>query len=317
MSAAKEKNIFKNKITVCLLALVCCLLWGSAFPCIKIGYNLFDIAQSDTSAQILFAGVRFFLAGILTIIIGSIGARTLLVPKRTSWGMIAKLCVAQTVAQYFFFYIGLANTTSVKSSIIKGTGTFISILIACFIFRQEKFTLPKFIGCVLGFGGILIINLPRGGVGFDFGLTGEGFILLANVAGAVSTSMIKNYSQRENPITMSGWQFFCGGLVLAAAGLARINTVSVGGILMIVYLACVSACAYSLWGLLLKHNRLSKIAVYGFMTPVFGVLLSALLTKEESGQAFSPKYLVALILVCIGIYIVNRFKESKKKENLA
>ncbi|MBQ6570609.1 MAG: DMT family transporter [Clostridia bacterium] len=314
-----QKKFFGNRTIACALSLVCCLLWGSAFPCIKIGYNLLSISSDDTAAQILFAGLRFSLAGILTVIIGSIGARCALVPKKTSWGMVAKLCLAQTVFQYFFFYVGLANTTSVKSSIIKGTGTFISILIACFIFRQEKFTLPKLLGCTLGFGGILLINLPAGGVDGGFKATGEGFILLANVAGAVSTSLIKNYSVKENPVAMSGWQFFCGGLILAAAGLlmgGKIEHFPLRGILMIIYLACVSACAYSLWGLLLKHNRLSEIAVYGFMTPVFGVLLSALL-MSESRQALSLRYLGALALVCLGIYIVNRFKGGAKEEKCA
>ena len=45
--------------------LVCCLLWGSAFPCIKIGYKLWNIESGDVWSIILFAGTRFFLAGVL------------------------------------------------------------------------------------------------------------------------------------------------------------------------------------------------------------------------------------------------------------
>lgn len=303
MSQSKTEKFFSSKVIACILALFCCLLWGSAFPCIKIGYRLLNIASTDTASQILFAGVRFSLAGLLTVIIAGLGAKKLMVPKRSSVPLIFKLCLAQTVIQYFFFYVGLANTTSVKSSIIKGTGTFISILIACFIFKQERFTVPKFIGCILGFGGILLINMPREGLDVSFSLLGEGFILLANVAGAFSTSMIKKYSQKENPVILSGWQFFFGGLILAAAGTimgARITAFSTPGILMIIYLAFVSACAYSLWGMLLKYNKLSTIAIYGFMTPVFGVILSALLNNEGQ-QAFSLRYLAALALVCLGI----------------
>lgn len=67
-----KNNLLENKIVVFLLAIMCCLLWGSAFPSIKIGYNLFGIDSTDIMSQILFAGIRFFLAGIFTIIFGSI-----------------------------------------------------------------------------------------------------------------------------------------------------------------------------------------------------------------------------------------------------
>lgn len=45
---------------------------GSAFPCIKIGYGMWNIESVDTSSQILFAGMRFVLAGILAVIFGSL-----------------------------------------------------------------------------------------------------------------------------------------------------------------------------------------------------------------------------------------------------
>ena len=57
------------------LALLCCFLWGSAFPMVKIGYEMFSISESDTASQILFAGIRFALAGALVIVFGSIIAK--------------------------------------------------------------------------------------------------------------------------------------------------------------------------------------------------------------------------------------------------
>ena len=115
----KKEQLMTRTVVVWLGALLCCALWGSAFPCIKIGYQLFEIPSGATATQILFAGCRFTLAGILAIIIGSVLNHRILVPKKTSWGKIAKLCMLQTVAQYLFFYIGLANTSGVKASIIR------------------------------------------------------------------------------------------------------------------------------------------------------------------------------------------------------
>lgn len=74
---------------------------------------------------------------------------------------------------------------------------------------------------------------------------------------------------------------------------------------LLIYMALISAIAYALWGILLKHNSVSKVAVFGFMNPVFGVILSAVLLKEQN-QVFTIQGLISLNLACIGIYVVNQ-----------
>lgn len=103
----KSENILKKDPVIVLLAMICCLLWGSAFPCIKIGYRLFDISANDSFTQILFAGIRFSLAGIFTIAIGSVTSKKLLLPSHNSLYKIVVLALFQTVLQYIFFYLGL------------------------------------------------------------------------------------------------------------------------------------------------------------------------------------------------------------------
>jgi len=308
----KEKEQFMQKtVVVWFGALLCCALWGSAFPCIKIGYRLFAIAGEDTAAQILFAGCRFALAGVLTILIGSALNRQLLLPKKSAWGKVLKLSMLQTVAQYLFFYIGLANTTGVKASIIEGVNVFIAILVASLLFHQEKLTAAKIIGCVIGFAGVVLVNVTGNGLDLNFNFGGEGFIFLSTIAYAFSSVFLKRYSKEENPVLLSGWQFLVGGLIMTACGLAfggRLTEVTASGLAMLIYLALVSAVAYSLWGILLKYNPISKVAVFGFMNPVFGVILSAILLKESSSVGMMC--VAALALVCVGIYIVNR-KENE------
>ena len=64
-------SFLKSAPGMILTAIFCNFLWGSAFPCIKIGYHLFQVSANDSASQILFAGTRFTLAGILVILIGS------------------------------------------------------------------------------------------------------------------------------------------------------------------------------------------------------------------------------------------------------
>ena len=130
MKEEKRTQIMQKTAVVWFGALVCCALWGSAFPCIKIGYQMFEIDAADTAAQILFAGYRFTLAGILTVLIGSVLNKGFLIPKKESLEKIFKLSMLQTVLQYFFFYVGLANTTGVKASIIEGVNVFVAVLVA-------------------------------------------------------------------------------------------------------------------------------------------------------------------------------------------
>ena len=303
----KTKEQFMTKtVVVWLGALLCCALWGSAFPCIKIGYQLFEIPSDATATQILFAGCRFTLAGILAIIIGSVLNHRILIPKQGSWGKITKLCMLQTVAQYLFFYIGLANTSGVKASIIEGVNVFISILVASLIFRQEKLTARKMLGCIIGFAGVILVNIT-GGIDMAFTFTGDGFIVLSTIAYAFSSVMIKRYSQEENPVTLSGYQVVLGGLIMVVCGLlmgGRLTMISGAGIAMLLYLAVISAVAYSMWGVLLKYNPVSRVTVFGFMNPVFGVILSAIFLRESG--SIGVVCILALVLVCAGIYIVNR-----------
>ena len=303
----QSRSILTRTWCVCLLAMVSCALWGSAIPCIKIGYRLLGISSADVPSELLFAGLRFMLAGVIALAAASIGARRFVRVKRSSAGMVVRLALAQTIVQYAFFYIGVSHASGVKGTIVNASSTFLTILVAALVFRQERLSARKLIGCLVGFAGVVLINLT-GELGGTMTLTGEGFILIASLSYAVSSSLIRTYSQHENPVALSGYQFLLGGAVLAAAGFAlggRLPHVTAVGVGMLVYLACVSGVAYSLWSILLKYNPTSRVAIFGFMNPVFGVVLSSVLLGEAGALPWQQT-LVALALITVGIIVVNR-----------
>ena len=123
----------------------------------------------------------------------------------------------------------------------------------------------------------------------------------------------KNYSKKHDTVLLSGYQFIFGGIVMTAAGYIMGGVITPSGtsaILMRLYLAFISAAAYSLWSTLLKYNDVSKVAIFGFMNPMFGFILSAVLLNERS-EAFGIKGIIAIILVCSGIFIVNKKEKNK------
>ena len=308
----------KNRITqlpvVFLLAMLSCFLWGSATPSIKIGYEMFGIASSDTVSIILFAGIRFFLEGMLVILFQSLMAGTFIKPEKGSFPSIFKLSLAQTMVQYFCFYVGLAHTTGVTGTIISGTSGFFSIILASLLFKYEKLTTPKIIGCIMGLLGVVVMNVSfSGGASFHFALNGEGFVLLSAISLAVSGILSKKYSKRFSVVMLSGYQFILGGFVMIIVGLLLGGRISlphnISAYILLLYMGLISAVAYSVWGILLKYNPVSRVTIFNFLTPLFGVLLSAIFLGEVD-QALQLNKLLALLLVCAGIYVVNRKYEK-------
>ena len=314
MNSQEKKHILSKTPVLAALATLCCALWGSAPSCIKLGYSLFEIGADQTMNIILFAGCRFSMAGLLVILVYSLMIRKPLIPQKASWKPIFCLSLAQTAFQYLLYYVGAANASGVKTSILSGSGAFFSVLVACLIFRQEKLTANKLLGCMAGLVGIILVTLQGSGLDSLTGgvsLLGEGCILFSALSSAFSSSMIRIFSQKHNAVMLSGYQFFTGGLIMIAVALVGGGTlpnVSTNGLLITLYLSLVSAVAYTLWSLLLQHNPVSRVTVFNFLIPVFGVFLSGILLGE--GGIFTMTTVLSLLLVCGGILLVNYRKKD-------
>ncbi|BDF03691.1 DMT family transporter [[Clostridium] hylemonae] len=300
-----------------LLALLCCALWGSAFPCVKTGYEWLHI--ETTGSQILFAGYRFFLAGVLTFIMGSVMERRILRMKKSSVPYVLRQGLMQTTLQYVFFYIGMANTTGTKGSVINASNAFISILAAPLLIKGEKLTWKQGVGCAVGFLGVIIINLEPGAWGDGFSFGGEGMVLICTVFYGISTVIMKKISHLESAMTITAYQLLFGGFILTVIGFAaggRIAGFDGKSAALLIYMAMLSAVAFSLWTILLKYNSVGKVAIFGFSIPVFGVFLSAVILGE---QIISLKNFAALICVSIGILLVNGLAVQcgRKKEQVS
>jgi len=301
-----KKEKMTNPIIVGSLAIVCCLLWGSAFPCIKIGYEWFQI--KDTGSQILFAGYRFFLAGSLTFLLGGVLERRVLILKRSSIPAVLGQGVLQTTLQYFCFYIGMSNVTGAKGAIINASSAFISILAAQVVFKNEKMTGKKWLGCLLGILGVVLINLASGTWGEGFLLQGEGMMIVCTVAYGISSVTLKLLSKKESAFTITAYQLLFGGALLLLIGKllgGHVEGFTLGSTLLLVYMAFISTVAFSLWATLLKYNPVSKIAVYTFSIPIFGVILSGIFLGES---VLSLRNFIALLLVSGGIILINKSK---------
>ena len=307
-----DAHMMRKGPVIVLLALFCTILWGTAYPAVKIGYELFAI--SDSAGQLLFAGLRFTMAGLMTLAVSVVLHKTWVMPKRQYWGGIAVLGLVQTTGQYIFFYLGLANTTGVKGSILYALATFFVVIFAHMLFPDDKMNLQKILGCCIGFAGVLLITFDGTGLGGGFAWNGEGFIMLSTLSSALGSIISRKVTQGQDPVVVTGYQLTGGGLVLILMGVLGHGTfgaVTGKGLALLVYMAFLSAAAFTIWTMLLKYNPASRIAVYNFLIPIFGTTFSVLFLGES---IFNVRSMLALVLACAGIYIVNKTAEPKRIE---
>ena len=292
-----------------ILAVLATFLWGSAYPCIKIGYELFEIAADDLGSKFLFAGIRFVMAGLMVLAFTALKQPKDCIPKKNMAGRLVLLGILQTTIQYIFFYIGLANTTGAKSAIINSLTAFFPIVLAPLFFRDDRLTVKKGLGCLIGLAGIVIINLDGSGLG-GFKLTGEGFAVFAAMAQSLASIYSKKLARYMNVMTITGYQLFIGGILLAAAGVLTGGTLTAvwQGVLLLLYMAALSAVAFTVWTYLLSHNPVSSVSIYNLLIPVFGTVLSGIFLQEN---IMTWTHLISIVLVCMGIVLVNRKQKAE------
>lgn len=305
------KEFFMKKKVIYIFATMCCMLWGSAFPAVKSGYEVFNIASEDIPSKLVFAGYRFFLAGIIVLFIALLSKKELFKFNKRQLGQIALLGITQTCLQYIFFYLGLAYISGAKGSILSGTGAFFSVIIAHYIYINDKLNLKKTLGCIIGFIGVIIVNFDSQLLGSSFTIKGEGAILISALILSASSIYGKKLTQSMDSVVVTGYQLFIGGAVLIGLGYGFNGSISgftIKSTSLLIYLAMLSSIAFSLWTILLKYNNVGTVAIFNFLTPIFGSILSAIFLHENIWEF---KNAIALICVCIGIWLVNR--ESNKK----
>lgn len=303
-----SEKFFKHPLGIMCAATLASLLWGSAFPFIKLSYEELAIGKENWSEQLLFAGYRFVLASFLILLFMK------LIRRKAGYqrGTLLKVCKIgffQTFLQYAFFYYGMSMITGIQGSIIAGTTSFFQILLAHFMYRNDRFNMRKITGMALGFGGVIVANMTKGEMALHMGV-GEICLLLGMFFGAFGNVLSKNEAKELDVLYMTGWQMLFGGIALFAVGASFAGpfpfVFTWNTVLMTLYLSLLSAIGFVLWNNVMKYNKVGSVSMYLFLTPVFGVVLSALML----GEVMHLMVLVALGLVVSGIVIVNRQKTS-------
>lgn len=312
MHAMKEKqaqavSLFQRPLWVAIFALTAAVVWGWAYPLIKLGFKEFAITPEMTGSKMLFAGVRFCLSGLIILAMAKGRGFSFRLRQGSDCVFLLLYALFNTTFHYAFFYFGLSHSEGARAAILNTLSVFTVVILACLFFKSDKLTLRKILGCLIGFLGILALNLggEQGGTGFTW--LGDGMIILNALSSAVASLMTRGLSQRVNVFVGTGYSLALGGFLLIVPGLLLGGTlplITPLGLLYLLLLIGISTTGFSLYNKLLSCNPVGKVAIYNSLIPVIGALTSCLCL----GETFYTKYLIAGALATWGIYLVNKGK---------
>lgn len=306
-------SIFQRPVWVALLAFTAAFSWGWAFPLVKLGFAEYGITQDMTASKMLFAGLRFGLAGIIILLIAATTGRSFsyknTAPKGSFSNALFLLLFAlmNTTLHYACFYIGLSYSQGARAAILNSMSVFTLVILACIFFKSDKMTYRKMLGCVVGFAGILTLNMGNQESG-AFTLLGDGLIILNALCGAFAGLLTRGVNKRIDVFVGTGYSLAVGGFLLIIPSLlmeATLPHITLWGVCILALLVGISTIGFALYNKLLTCNPIGKVAIWNSLIPVVGALTSCICLHET----FYAKYIWAAGLATIGIYIINKGKK--------
>lgn len=291
-----------------LAALLTMLLWGSLFPMVKLGFKAYNVV--GTADILLFAGIRFCVCGAVICAFAFCKDKRSYLPVKSSILPVLLSGLFAIVLHYGLTYSGLKLSDSSKTALIKQIGALFYVCFSFLFIKDDKPTAKKIIAALVGFGGIVALNIT--GDGFSFSV-GDLLILGASFCTVLSNVISKKVFEKVSPITATGISQLFGGMVLLVVGLALGGGVKFafdGSLWIMAYICAASIVSYCVWFGIVKNGELSTLFIIKFAEPVFACVFGALILQED---IFKWQYLVAFLLISGSIVLCNlKFKRKEK-----
>ncbi len=299
------KNILKHTY---FLAIIACLLWSTAFAGIKIGLKYTTPFQ--------FAGMRFFLAGILILPLTR-NYKNLFRALRDHPWQIFKVSLFQTIILYSLFYTGINMVSGAITAIIIGSQPLFAATVSSMMQKNDRLSSQKLGAISLGITGIILIAYHKG-FSSENGLNqiiGILILLLANIASGVGNVFVVRQKGKMSPSILSSWQMIIGGfsIFILSLFIEPFNgfTHPYPYYISLGWLSFLSASAFTIWFYLLQRPGVlvSDLNIWKFIIPIFGAILSWLIIPEEK-----PEVIPIVGMIIIGASLIFYGIINKKKK---
>ncbi|MBT3225722.1 MAG: DMT family transporter [Deltaproteobacteria bacterium] len=292
----KRKHVLDATAMVMLVVL--CASWGIQQVSIKYA--------NQGISPILQSGLRSVFATIL-IWIWMIARRQRILEKDGTlwWGIAAGLLFT---GEFLLIYWGLDFTYASRSAIFLYLSPFVVAIGSQLFIPGERLRKIQVIGLCCAFVGIVVtfgesLTLPTNKV-----LIGDGMLVIAAVLWGATTVLIKASPLAQiapsktllYQLGISAVILPFGSLAIGEPGIVKITPLI--GICLVYQIVWVAFVTYLLWFWLIRNYPVARLTSFTFLTPLFGVIAGGLLLNE----AITSSLLLALVLVAIGIFLVNR-----------
>lgn len=301
----------RKNLAVIGVGLLVMLLWGSLFPFVKYGYVVFGLDTSFYPNLILFAGLRFLISGGVLSVFCVSTRRTFAVKQPKKLLPTALVALFAVVLHYACTYISLSLIDSSKTALLKQSGVIVFVCFSFLFFRDDRFSVGKIIGALLGIASVLIVNLDSFRITMNPGAL---LVIGASFCTVISNVVVKRDLSDVPAVAVTGYSQLTGGIVLAAAGLAlggRINVFDLRAALVMLYIIAATVISYGLWYSVVQKYALSRLFIIKMAEPLFAALVSILLPL---GTHLTWQHAAAFVLVAAAVCVSHLEFPKRKSE---
>ena len=284
------------KIIDYILLTFLALIWASAFFNIKIA--------TYSYGPVTIAFLRVFFCAIPVLILCSY-KKIKIEAFSKDWHWFAMIGFINLVVPFFLIAYGVKSVQSNLAAILMSTTPLSSTILGHFFTKNEKFNFIKTVGILIGFSGIIFLfsdNLLINDDNFISAL----LILLGSTCYVVGGVLTLKISKKKNENVTGSILIWAVIILIPIVCIVEkpwtLNP-SIESTISVIYLGVVSTgLAWLLRFRILKNNGLIFQSQVSYLIPIFGMILSYIFLKEM----ITPKILVSLAAVAIGLYLVRK-----------
>jgi drug/metabolite transporter (DMT)-like permease len=255
------------------------------------------------------AGIRFLIASLVIFAWARATGRSFQVHRNQVFPLLVIFLLF--FSQIGSLYLGIARTNASRAALISNLQPFFVLFLAHVFLPDDRITLRKAVGLILGFAGVCLVFLEREGVAEDFQV-GDVLMLLSTSLWAVSTIYLKTVLHRLNPHIIAFYQmvasvplFFLCGFLWDKPMIGALNAEVVMAVL---YQALVAAAfGFIAWNTLLQRHGAVILNSFNFILPMAGVFLAWWLLNEP----LTLKILLALLFITAQMLVL--YLDPKKR----
>ncbi len=273
-----------------VFAVITAVLWGLAFPAMKIGLESFSPSQ--------LTALRFLVAAVPVLFLSRPG-----IPWTTLILIGMTLFAGQFLLLFFAFTQGM--TPGVASVVIQSQA-FFTVLIAA-VAMADVPAVRQLAGMAIAALGLAVIGFTTGA---DLTLIGLGLTLAAAFSWAVGNVLLKRMTD-VSAFSLVAWlslvpplpALLISGLFDERSIFEAIATASLASIVAAIYIGALATnVAYALWGSLLHRYSTAVVTPFAFLVPCVGVVASAIMFNEQFGLLRAAG--MALVLVGLAVVVL-------------